>query len=258
MNININGMNVNYIVQGVENEREIILLHGWGANIKTFGPVYQYLSCHNKVYAIDMPGFGKSDEPSKDYHVIDYAKVILEFMNQLKIKNPVLVGHSFGGRVIMKLVGELGFTPKSIILVDSAGIKPKRKPSYYFRVYSYKFAKNTVKLLFKKEKAEKIISDMRKKKGSTDYRNASDTMKSVFINVVNEDLRYTLPNIKSPTLIIWGENDLETPLKDAKIMERLIPDSGLVILKGAGHYSYLDNLNEFLIIVDHFLKGCEE
>lgn len=258
MNINLNGINVNYIIQGENKKNEVILLHGWGASIDAFLPVYKYLSKDYKVYVIDMPGFGKSEEPPKNYFVLDYAKVILEFIKRLEIKNPTLIGHSFGGRVIMKLVGELGFTPKNIVLVDSAGVKPRRKPSYYFKVYSYKLAKNTVKFLFNKEKAEKIINDMRKKHGSTDYKNASDTMRSVFINVVNEDLRYTLKNIKVPTLIIWGEKDLDTPLKDAKIIESLVPDSGLVVLKGAGHYSYLDNLNEFLIIIDNFLKGSEK
>lgn len=258
MNINLNGINVNYIIQGENKKNEVILLHGWGASIDAFLPVYKYLSKDYKVYVIDMPGFGKSEEPPKNYFVLDYAKVILEFIKRLEIKNPTLIGHSFGGRVIMKLVGELGFTPKNIVLVDSAGVKPRRKPSYYFKVYSYKLAKNTVKFLFNKEKAEKIINDMRKKHGSTDYKNASDTMRSVFINVVNEDLKYTLKNIKVPTLIIWGEKDLDTPLKDAKIIESLVPDSGLVVLKGAGHYSYLDNLNEFLIIIDNFLKGSEK
>lgn len=258
MNINLDGININYIVQGENRASEIILLHGWGASIEAFAPVYKYLSKKNKVYVIDMPGFGKSEEPPKTYCVLDYSKIILEFINKLDIKNPTLIGHSFGGRVIMKLVGELRYTPKNIILVDSAGIKPRRKLSYYVKVYSYKLAKNFAKLLFSKEKSEKIIDNMRKNKGSTDYKNASDNMRSVFVNVVNEDLRYTLPNIKVPTLLIWGEKDLDTPLKDAKIIEKLVPDSGLVVLKGAGHYSYLDNLNEFLIIVDNFLKGSEK
>lgn len=258
MRINIENLNINYIVEGKENKDEIILLHGWGASIKSFYPVYEYLSKDYKVYVIDMLGFGKSDEPPSSYTVSDYANIILKFINKLNICSPTLIGHSFGGRVIMKLVGELGYTPKNIILVDSAGIKPKRRPSYYFKVYSYKVAKNTVKLLFNEQKAEKIISNMRKKRGSSDYINASENMKSVFVKVVNEDLKYTLKNIKVPTLLIWGENDLDTPLKDARIIKKHIKNSGLVVLKGAGHFSYLDNLYEFLIIVDNFLKGCEK
>lgn len=258
MKINIENLNINYIVEGIDNKDEIILLHGWGASISSFIPVYKYLSKDYKVYVLDLPGFGESDVPPKYYKVSDYAKIIFEFINKLNIKSPTLIGHSFGGRVIMKLVGELGYMPKNIVFVDSAGIKPKRGPKYYFKVYSYKLTKNIVNILFSEEKAKKIISDIRNKKGSSDYINANENMKSVFVNVVNEDLKYTLKNIKVPTLLIWGENDLDTPLKDAKIIEKNIPDSGLVILKGAGHFSYLDNLNEFLIILDNFLKGSEK
>lgn len=255
MKIKIKNLNINYIVDGEKNKEEVILLHGWGASIKSFLPVYKYLSKNYKVYAIDFPGFGESDEAPSTYKVEDYAKIVLEFINKLGIKSPTLIGHSFGGRVIMKLVGDIGYIPRNIIFVDSAGIKPKRHLNYYLKVYTYKFSKMIVNFLFEENKAKSIISNMQNKKGSSDYINASSSMKSVFVNVVNEDLKYTLKNIEVPTLIIWGEKDLDTPLKDAKLIEKLVKDSGLVVLKGAGHFSYLDNLSEFLIIVDSFLRG---
>lgn len=257
MNIKINGLNINYIIEGENNKEEVILLHGWGASIDAFLPVYRNLSKKYKVYVIDLPGFGKSDMPPKTYGVLEYSKIVLRFITKLKIENPTLIGHSFGGRVIMKLVSDLKYTPKNIIFVDSAGIKPKRSLDYYFKVYSYKIAKNTIKIIFSKSRADDIINNMRKNKGSTDYKNASDNMKSVFVNVVNEDLKYTLKNIDVPTLVIWGENDLDTPIRDAKIITKYIKDSGLVILKGAGHFSYLDNLREFLVIVNNFLEGSD-
>lgn len=255
MKIKIKNLNINYIVDGEKNKEEVILLHGWGASIKSFLPVYKYLSKNYKVYAIDFPGFGESDEAPSTYKVEDYAKIVLEFINKLGIKSPTLIGHSFGGRVIMKLVGDMLYIPKNIIFIDSAGIKPKRHLNYYLKVYSYKFSKMIVNALFEEKKAKEIISNMQNKKGSSDYINASSNMKKVFVNVVNEDLKYTLKNIKVPTLIIWGENDIDTPLKDAKLIEKNIGNGGLVVLKGAGHFSYLDNLSEFLIIVDSFLRG---
>lgn len=254
MNINIDDLNINYKLLGENNSNTIVILHGWGASIESFNPVSNYLSKNNKVYVIDLPGFGSSDEPKRDFFIVDYANIINKFLKQLNIENSTLIGHSFGGRVIMKLVGDLGYTPKNIILVDSAGIKPKRKIDYYFKVYSYKTVKMLIKLFNSKDKAEEIISELRKKAGSTDYKTASDIMKKVLINTVNEDLRYCLPNIKVPTLLIWGENDKDTPVKDAKIIEKLIPDSGLIVFKNAGHYSYLDKLNDFLVIVNNFLK----
>ena len=98
-------------------------------------------------------------------------------------------------------------------------------------------------------------SDLRKKSGSDDYRNVSDNMRKTFINVINEDLTHLFKNINVPALLIWGENDLDTPIRDAKIFEKNIKDSGLVILKDAGHYSFIDKYNEFMIIVNNFLGG---
>jgi len=135
------------------------------------------------------------------------------------------------------------------VLIDSAGVKPHRSLQYHFKVYSYKLLKHSLKLL-----APNLLKKMQAKAGSADYRNASANMKKILINVVNEDLTHLMPQIKAPSLLIWGENDLDTPLYQAQTMEKMIPDSGLVVLKNAGHYSYLDKLHEFLTIIDHFLK----
>ena len=257
MKIKIDQMDIHYLVSGEENKETIILLHGWGASTESYLPIYQYFSKHYQVYAIDLPGFGKSSEPKPTFGVSEYANVIIKFCEKLKIYNPILMGHSFGGRVIIKMIGEQKFLAKQIVLIDSAGIKPKRSIKYYFKVYSYKLGKKIVQLSYSKEKADKIIAEKRKKSGSEDYQNASDILKQVFIRVVNEDLTPFLEHILVPTLLVWGEKDDATPVSDGKKMEKKIPDSGLVILKNAGHYSYLDNLNEFLIIVDTFLKGSE-
>jgi len=255
MNINIRGLNINYETHGSENTKEVLILHGWGANIQSFAPVTKHLSNKFKVHILDLPGFGESDEPNEGFFVEDYANIVLEFIKKLDIKKPVLIGHSFGGRVIMKMVGKLGYEPEKIIFVDSAGIKPRRGLDYYFKVYSYKLAKKAINLMLPKEKATKLIEDMRKSKGSVDYNNASENLKKTFINVVNEDLREHLPNIKVPTLLIWGEKDMDTPLRDAKIIEKLVPDAGLVVFKGAGHYSYLENLRDFIVITTNFIEG---
>ncbi|MDD2376051.1 MAG: alpha/beta hydrolase [Clostridia bacterium] len=255
MNVNINDININYEMLGENNIQSVLILHGWGANLQTMLPVSKYLSKKYKVYTIDLPGFGKSSEPNSTYTVTDYATVVIKFCEAMNIKVPTLIGHSFGGRVILKMVGELSYIAKNIIFVDSAGIKPKRSIKYYFKVYSFKIIKNVIKLFCNNEKSEKIISNLRKNAGSSDYQAASENMKKVFINVVNEDLKYCLPKINVPTLLIWGENDKDTPLRDAKVFEKLIPDSGLIVFKDAGHYSYLDKLGDFLVIILKFMEG---
>ena len=101
---------------------------------------------------------------------------------------------------------------------------------------------------------ENILKFISKRIGSKDYQNVSGVMRKTFVRIVNEDLKNLLPKIKPPTLLIWGENDQATPVSNGKLMERLIPDSGLVILRNAGHFSYLENLDEFLLITENFLK----
>ena len=97
------------------------------------------------------------------------------------------------------------------------------------------------------------LESLKKKFGSEDYRNASPMMRDILVKVVNEDLEPLLPNIKQSTLLIWGTEDTATPLSDAKIMENLIPDAGIVEVKGAGHYSFLEQPQLVNVVLDSFL-----
>jgi pimeloyl-ACP methyl ester carboxylesterase len=205
------------------------------------------------VYNIDFPGFGKTNEPNGIWGVEEYTQLVEEFARRLNIESPSLLGHSFGGRVGI-LYASRNKVDK-LILVDAAGVKPKRKLSYYVKVYSFKTAKNVAKLCLPKAQAEKLIDRMRAGKGSADYAAASPTMRAILSKVVNEDLKHVMPQIKAPTLLIWGENDTATPLSDAKTMERLIPDAGLVSFPGCGHYSFLDNPMQFAAVLTSFLKS---
>jgi pimeloyl-ACP methyl ester carboxylesterase len=142
-----------------------------------------------------------------------------------------------------------------VVLVDAAGVKPRRLPEYYIKVYSFKALKHLAPLVLGKKKAAEMIERHRAKAGSADYNSASPVMRATLSRVVNEDLRRFMPLIAAPTLLVWGENDTATPLRDAKIMERLIPDAGLVAFPGAGHYSFLERFPQFTAIIDSFLRN---
>ncbi|WP_100400639.1 alpha/beta fold hydrolase [Bacillus sp. FJAT-44742] len=258
MFIDIDGVNVNYHVSG--KGRNIVLLHGWGANIQAFAPVHQFLEKNYRVWSIDFPGFGESDEPPEPWGVGQYTYLFKQFLQKLEIEDPVLVGHSFGGRVSIKYASEYASEHpiRKIILVDSAGVKPKRELKYYIKVYTYKACKQVLRLPGLSKYREEILNKIKGKVGSADYKNVSGVMQQSLVHVVNEDLQHHLPDIKVPTLLVWGENDEATPVEDGKLMEEKIPDAGLVVLKGAGHYAYLDNLNEFLVIIDNFLQKDKE
>lgn len=248
----IDGQNIHYDESGPDGAQEVVLMHGWGCNHTTVASISGILSPYMKVYNLDLPGFGKSDEPSAVWGVEEYTRIVERFIEKKSIKNPVLIGHSFGGRISLLLSSRNEI--KKMVLVDAAGIKPKRPLKYYLKVYSYKTAKRLFPLLFGKEQGNRLINRWRKKAGSADYNNSSDMMRAVMSKCVNEDLKYVMPNIKASTLLIWGENDTATPLSDARTMERLIPDAGLVAFPGCGHYSFLDNPGGFRAVMKEFFK----
>ena len=128
MEVIINNLKINYI-KGGNGPKNILLLHGWGSNYTLFDKIIKFLSQKHTVYAIDLPGFGLSDLPQHPWNVNDYTKLVIEFIKLMKIDKLSLLGHSFGGRIIIKLnnINNLSFEIEKNILIDSAGIKPKQK-----------------------------------------------------------------------------------------------------------------------------------
>ena len=250
----INNIEINYVKEG-NSEKAILLLHGWGSNLELFRGIINNLSKTYTVYALDMPGFGKTTEPKNPWKVDDYVDFVIKFIEKMKIEKLSLLGHSFGGRVIIKLVNrdKLNFEVDKLVLVDSAGIFPKnKKKTMKTRVYK------TLKVIVGNNISRKLfpnaLESLKRKFGSEDYKNASEIMRGTLINTVNEDLEPLLPTIKQSTLLIWGTEDTATPLSDAKIMEKLIPDSGIVEVKGAGHYSFLEQPQLVNAVLDSFLN----
>lgn len=247
----IDGISLHYEETGPDGARPVILMHGWGCDHTTVRSIAAILSPRMKVYNIDLPGHGKSQEPPSAWGVDDYTRLIEQFIGTLGICDPVLIGHSFGGRIAILLSSR---NPVSrVVLVDSAGIKPSRSLKYYLKVYSFKCARKLLPYIVGSSRASGIIDTWRGKAGSADYRNSSPVMRAVMSRCVNEDLKHVMPGIKASTLLIWGENDTATPLSDAKTMERLIPDAGLVSFEGCGHYSFLDNPRGFRAVISSFL-----
>lgn len=233
--------------------KPIVFLHGWGANLDSFNVLTKELSMFYEIVALDFPGFGESEEPRSPWSLDDYTAMTRAFIEHLDINKPTLVGHSFGGRVSIKLSQLLDLD--KIILINSAGIKPKRKMSYYFRVYGYKTFKTIAGMPLFRWILKEPLEAYREIYSSADYKQASSTMKQVLSKVVNEDLRHLLKKIAVPVLLIWGDKDTSTPVEDAKLMEEMIPDAGLVIYEGVGHFSYLEQPAKTVSIIKTFVGG---
>lgn len=249
--IGLEGLTVRMEVTG--EGRPLILMHGWGCDHTTVRSIAATAAMTHTVYNIDFPGFGGSQEPAEVWGVERYTRLIEELVVKEGLERPVLVGHSFGGRVAI-LYASRNEVDK-VVLVDAAGIKPSRSLGYYLKVYSFKAAKRFWQLVLGKEKAQKRIDAMRARRGSGDYAAASPMMRRILSKVVNEDLTDRLHMIEAPTLLVWGENDTATPMADARKMAKLIPDAGLVSFPGCGHYSFLDNPGQFRAVLSSFLKS---
>lgn len=250
----VNGIGINYEQKG--SGELVVLLHGWGSNIKLFANLIDLLSAKYTVVAMDMPGFGESEEPKTPWCVDDYVQFVIDFLKDYDTKEVTLLGHSFGGRVIIKMHSResLPFKVKKVILVDSAGIMPPKSNKKSWRTRYYKMGKAVLSTKLVQKLAPDALENFRKKMGSADYAAASPMMRQVMVKVVNEDLEPYLPNIKCPTLLVWGVNDTATPISDGEKMEKLIPDAGLVRLENAGHYSFLEQQFTFNRIMCSFMN----
>ncbi len=244
------GVTLSYSVEG--QGEPFILMHGWGCSSNTLQSIEKILTPYFKVYNIDFPGFGESSEPLTAWGIEEYTRIVEKWLASENIVAPIMLGHSFGGRVGILFASRNDV--KKLILTGAAGIVPKRGLNYYRKVYYYKTMKKLTLLLLGKTRGEAALEKRRRKTGSSDYRNCTEMMRKIFVKVVNEDLKHVMPQIKAPTLLLWGEDDTATPVHDAMIMQSLIPNNKLVILAEGGHYSFLDDPQGFSKTLKDFIK----
>ncbi len=240
MTINIRNININYIQYG--SGSDVVLLHGWGQNIAMMKPIGDRLQKNHRITILDFPGFGESEEPKMALTVYDYCEILEELLKKLKVKKPVIMGHSFGGRIAIIYASRNEV--EKVVLFGSPCIRKEVKPSLKLRM---------LKSLKKIPGINKLEGFAKNHMGSRDYKNASEVMRKILVNVVNEDLSECAKKINVPTLLIWGDRDTEAPVEDAKELEKIIPDAGLIVLPNSTHYAYLENLPQVINILNNFL-----
>jgi pimeloyl-ACP methyl ester carboxylesterase len=242
--------------------KPLLILHGWGSSSAVMMPLAEKLGKHRTCYLIDFPGFGSSPEPPQAWSVDDYADVTKAFAGEVIEEKPFdLLVHSYGARVALKLLtDESAESIDKVIFTGAAGLRPKRKPSYYFRKYTAKALKLPF-LLLPGQAREKGLNRLRgtalwKKLGSSDYQQLSGVMRETFVKSVTEYLDPLLPQINHEVLLIWGRDDAATPLDQGERMDAGLKKSALVVMDGAGHYAFLDNPAHFTAIAESYLTSA--
>ncbi len=251
--IEVSRLRITHVAEG--EGQPVLLLHGWGANIGLMWALAARLiplGC--RVYLPDLPGFGASAQPLQVWSVYDYVNFVLAYMDNCGIERAAIIGHSFGGRLGLVLGAEHADRLTRLVLIDSAGVRPRLPLPVRLRTRAYKALRAGLQTLRLNKLAETLRERYNRRYGSADFQAVSGVMRDTFVRVVNEDLLPYAGRIRVPTLLLWGERDESTPLWQGRLLERTIPDAGLVSFPDAGHYSYLDNLPDTVRIIDHFLK----
>lgn len=240
---NIMNVKVNYEFLDFDKDKTLVLLHGWGQNVDMMKPIGdKFVNKYNLLY-IDLPGFGKSSEPDYPWTVYDYAKCLNVIINDLKLNNIIIIGHSFGGRI--GLIYSSIYDVNKLVCLASPYCKELKKLPLKTKVY--KLLKNIPGLKW-------LANIMKKFIGSTDYKNASEVMRGVLVKSINLDMVSDVKKIKSSTLLIWGTLDTAVPVSRAYELNKLLKVSKVIVYEGATHYAYLEKLNEVVSEIDKFLK----
>ena len=255
MQTQIQGLSTHYIDLPGE-KGTVLFLHGWGAHIGLYQNIFDLLQEQGyRVVAFDMPGVGKTQEPPKPLTVADYVAFTLELCQKLSVNEAILMCHSHGGRIALSMLTDKNcpVNCKKAVFFDATGVRKAPAASKSFRQAGYKLLKwlGTSKLtapLF-----DDLYAEIRDKRASADYKAATPVMRQTMNNVLPLDYTDRMPSITAEVLLIWGENDTATPLEHGQIMEQRIPNAGLAVIRGAGHFSYADNWPQFSAVLRAFL-----
>ena len=247
----IDHIKVRYIDEGPITDIVVAIFHGWGCDIDVYRPIIDIVKSRYRVVALQLPGFGQSDEPPFGWTMKDYTQFSIKFLDSINAKNVILIGHSLGARILIRLstMANISLKIYKMVFINGAGILPERLDEYLAGYESFKKHKEKMMVANDKKGLELLRAN-----ADCDYAYLSETMCDVYFNAVTDNLEDRLHLITIPTLLIWGEKDKDTPLSDGMRMKELIPDAGMVVLKDSGHYSFLDSPYIFDKVLKSFLN----
>ena len=252
---------LNLEVSGREDGPPVLLLHGWGSHAQNMRPIAQALAPDYRVYNVDLPGHGSSPPPPEPWGVPEHAAIVADLLRE-QVGQPVtVVGHSNGGRIALHMATEDAYRDlfRRLVLVSPSGITPQRGAGYYVRKYTAKALKAPFEVLPGDLRAFGLDwlrhSLVWRLLGSSDDRALEGTMRETFVRTVNFHVDEAVARIDVPVLLFWGDRDTAVSRRQMAVLESKIPDAGLVVLPGAGHYGYLDDFGTFIEATKYFLAN---
>lgn len=241
----------NILYLEIDNSKQLntIIIPGFLQTNQTYQNLFKTIGQYSNIYFIEIPGFGITEKLEEVVNLDYYVLWLKEFIEYLNLKNVILFGHSFGGRVIVKYES-LYNSSKRLILMDSAGCT-RRSLKTKFKIIKYKVLKYTFKTLRLKKQYNSLINNS----GTEDYKKLDNISKQTFSNIVKEKTIKYLKNIQTVTLILWGQLDKETPYEDGLLINKKIKNSTLIKIDDVGHFPHLEKSYLINQIIDNFYRG---
>lgn len=248
MQVVVDSLLTHYEVQG--NGSLVLILHGWGDNLKGLVGLQRDLSRHYRVLAVDLPGFGGSESPAGAWGLDEYSTFIAHFLRKLGENPPhLLIGHSNGGAIAIRGLAKGLLEADKLVLLSSAGIRGEYKGRVRALRYIAKAGKAMTLPLPKKVK-----QSLRKTAYSTIGSDmlVAEHLQASFKKIVTDDVRKDAATLIVPTLLLYGENDTATPVVFGEILHQAIDGSTLEVLPGAGHFIHLDRPHDVVRAIEDF------
>lgn len=254
--LDIDGLRIRYKQAG--QGAPVLLLHGWGGQLESMDPIANALAQQFAITSIDFPGHGESSLPPRAWQVSDFLDVTLKLMDRLGLAQPGIVSHSFGGRVTIQLAARHPERAGKLLFTAGAGVIP---PASLGKRVRRLLGSAAGKVRHAAHAAAPSMDPFVERMGerlfpflaSRDYKNAGALRETLRL-VVAEDLTHLLDKIRSQCLLVWGDQDQDTPLYCGETMKRLIPASELIVFPGAGHFPYIDQMNKFNLLALKFFR----
>jgi pimeloyl-ACP methyl ester carboxylesterase len=221
----------------------LLMMHGWGQNLRALQPMAELLADSSaysegdkaNIHVLDLPGFGKTPPPPEDWNTTQYADRVLAYLDEQKIDRTDLLGHSFGGRVSMRLAHKYPDRVRSIVMINSGGLQRQKTFQQSLRSQWIKTMRTAFKI--SPINRQELLDWHSQKYGSRDYLSAG-VLRGTMVKTVSEDVTEIVKQIKAPVLLLWGEKDTETPVEMAHRYHALFPNSELITVPRRDHFIY--------------------
>jgi pimeloyl-ACP methyl ester carboxylesterase len=246
----VNNLMINYSLSG--QGKTVLLVHGWGDNINGLSGLIKDLSKSYQVIAIDMPGFGDSENPREPWGLSNYAGLLKDFLSKVGIRDLyAAIGHSNGGAVLLRATALPTIQPQKLVLLATAGVRTGHKTK---RLMLKTLAKtgNVATIWMPERYRQGLRKSLYGAAGSDEL--AVPELKETFRRVVREDVQADAKKIKQSTLLIYAADDKAVPLSTGQTYNSLIKGSKLEVITHSGHFVHIDQPEQTLSLIRGFLK----